>query len=472
MTWFLILACTSSDTSTTGDSGTATDSASVTDSTTGGTDSGDTDTVQVSGALTGVAGTEPVTTAVVTATLDAEASLTLLCEGETDSSVPEILVWTSAAPATDHQAAIPGLLADTTYTCSAHGQPQVTTTTFTTGPIPQRILDHGIVLGSWDDSAELGWALLAPFQFVTSNSQAEIFLVVVDMAGQIRWYLEPGSPDGILAFDYNAEDRLFWAGGGLVTSHRPHRYDEMAATVDSVSTECDHDADWFGDSVYSFTRGTGKFCIEQRRWADDSLVWDVCGDELGYPDLKLNSLDVLEVDGSVRITAGSASDAIVVSIDRDSEQVMWEFTPTGDFNGVDTFSYNHDVNTMHCDGYDLCLMYLDNGKEVEHSQAILWGLDESTMTATKVRAWEDEGWYEERMGSVQVLEEGNWFVGRGHLEHLSPGGPASSVVEVDDAGDIVWQLDMGDPDRTTYRARKVPACDLFFHAGYCPELTP
>jgi hypothetical protein len=43
-------------------------------------------------------------------------------------------------------------------------------------------------------------------------------------------------------------------------------------------------------------------------------------------------------------------------------------------------------------------------------------------------------------------------------------------VEVAPDDSVVWRLTVATDDIQVYRARRVAACDLFHHAGYCPEL--
>jgi hypothetical protein len=44
----------------------------------------------------------------------------------------------------------------------------------------------------------------------------------------------------------------------------------------------------------------------------------------------------------------------------------------------------------------------------------------------------------------------------------------SQLVEVASDDTVDWRLTVATSDISVYRSRRVQACDLFHHAGYCP----
>ncbi len=418
------------------------------------------------GTLTASPSSEMVTEATLHGIFDQVFALELRCAGLADTRVPEEHLWRAETASSEHTAVLRGLLADTDYTCRAVGTEAEVA--FSTGSLPEALASYEITLETWEPAAQPGWNLVVPLTFHSLFEQSAVYLVVLDMEGAVRWYREPDTADGILTFDHDAEHDAFWSGGGLVEPAPPTAYDLSGQVTAVLSSEADHDVDWFEDSAYALiATGAGAYCIEQRRWEDDELEWSICGDELGHGSLKLNALDVRREDGEVVIYGGSASSSRAVKIHRDRRESLWIFGEGADFTGVPEFTYTHDFNGLDCTDYESCVSYYDNREEGLGSRAVIWGLDEAAGVATELFSWEEAGWYEPRLGGMQVLDEGHVLVGRGHLELLAPGGGQSWVTEVDAAGEVVWRLLIGPLDRSIYRARRLPPCRLFGHLGYC-----
>jgi hypothetical protein len=422
-----------------------------------------------------------VTSRVLTAGFESAVSLVLSCVGAADSPVPEEHAWTSSDARATHEWTFRGLLADTTYTCSASPltgslDPELEPVTFTTGPLPDGLQTHVLTLDTWEPGAETGWTLIDPFTFVDPDSPEmdDAWLVVVDMAGQVRWYWEVPEGDGVVAFDWHADGNAFWTGGGLTAVVPPRILDLDGVVLAETSIDANHDAHWFGDSSYGLVQGPTGFCIEERLWADDSEQFRICADQLGYAgELQgANSFDVVDEPGGVMFYVSLTDAGRILKISRDTQEVVWTFGDEGDFTGLSgPFSWVHDVRAVDCE-HDVCLSYYDNGSEPTGSQAIVYGVDEDTMVATEIRSWRESGWYEKTIGGFQVLDGGAWLIGRGHNEGTNPESPATTVVEVDADDTIVWQLSLTPSEHATYRARRVGPCAFFSHSGYCAALRP
>lgn len=446
MTWLALLACTAGTADS--DSGTTPDS--------------------VTGTLTATPGTDMVTTATVTASLSEDRALSLICTGDGTHLVPETHRWSATGRDTSHTAALHGLLADTTYTCEAEGLDEVASVSFTTGSLPASLQTHQPSLETWEPDASVGWTLTTPTSFYDTNDHRDVYLVVLDMAGQVRWYVAAAG-QGTVAFDYNVAEQAFWTGGGLTQVVPPITLELDGRVRHATTAQADHDVDWVGEHAWTLTNHISGTCIEQRRWSDNTVIDLLCTDELGLRGLNWNSLDVLEEPDGHAIYAGSAGSDTIVKVHFERRETVWVFGPGQDFSGQIDLSYTHDVNAFACDGYDVCLSFYDNGTDQGFSQAEVHGLDEAAMRTRSLQAWSEDGWYEPRLGGLQVLDGGNLLVGAGHLEEVAPGSNPTNLVEVADDGSVLWRVTIGPNTTGIYRARRVPACDLFHHTGYCPD---
>ncbi len=461
MTLLALLACTGG---TTGTVDTGTDTTPPTDP---GTPS---DTNPVAGAMTAELGTNMVTMARVSVVLDEAAQVTLDCVGAGTHQVPETHTAATDEAASESNLDLRGLLAETEYTCTARGMPNVPPVSFTTGSLPASLQTHVLTLEAWEDGAEIGWTLINPWTFLTLNDHHDAYLAVVDMEGRIRWYY-PTDEDGIVAFDWHPESRAFWTGGGLTEIYEPTTVDLDGQVQHVTSTEADHDVDWYGDSAFALVAHPSGTCIEERTWADDTLgiracTGDIDGSLVGY---NMNSLTIVEVDDGHVAYTGSATDDRIVKVHLEKQALIWTYGPGHDFTGDIDYSYTHDVRVVPCDDYDVCLSYYDNGDVLQRSDAEIVGLDETAMAATMLREWNEPGWFEPRMGGLEVLEGGNLLIGAGHLELVEPDSDNSQVIEVAEDDSVVWRLRIDPDDSAIYRARRVGPCELFGHTGYCTD---
>ncbi|MGH2511196.1 MAG: arylsulfotransferase family protein [Candidatus Limnocylindrales bacterium] len=135
-----------------------------------------------------------------------------------------------------------------------------------------------------------------------------------------------------------------------------------------------------------------------------------------YDSVHVNSIE-LDTDGNLLVSARNTS--TVYKVDRATGQIRWRLGgKNSDFKmgpGA-TFALQHDAR-RHPDG---TITIFDDGAAPDTSRAIVLNVDESAMTATLVRAYpHPHGKLAGSQGNVQVLPNGNLFVGWGSTGYAS-----------------------------------------------------
>lgn len=98
---------------------------------------------------------------------------------------------------------------------------------------------------------------------------------------------------------------------------------------------------------------------------------------------------------------------------------------------------------------DHVLVY-DNGGARDYSRLVEYELDQRAGTATQVWSWDgapDHTWEATAFGSIQPLADGGLFVA------AAGGATARSVLEIDAAGEVIWELNTA--PFNVYRARRI-----------------
>ncbi len=135
-----------------------------------------------------------------------------------------------------------------------------------------------------------------------------------------------------------------------------------------------------------------------------------------YDYVHANSIDV-DTDGTLLVSARNTS--TIYKIDRQSGEIRWRLGgKRSDFamGPGTTFNYQHDARRQ-ADG---TLTLFDDGAGPGPSRAIVLRLDETAMTATLVREYaQPQGLFATSQGNVQILPNGDVFVGWGSLPHFS-----------------------------------------------------
>ena len=135
-----------------------------------------------------------------------------------------------------------------------------------------------------------------------------------------------------------------------------------------------------------------------------------------YDYVHANSIDV-DTDGTLLVSARNTS--TIYKIDRQSGEIRWRLGgKRSDFamGPGTTFNYQHDARRQ-ADG---TLTIFDDGAGPGPSRAIVLRLDETAMTATLVREYaQPQGLFATSQGNMQILPNGDVFVGWGSLPHFS-----------------------------------------------------
>jgi hypothetical protein len=235
----------------------------------------------------------------------------------------------------------------------------------------------------------------------------------------------------------------------------------------------DHDVEKILDSYYMITLGPDgpgdNHCLEQYD-SDKNLVWSWCtDDDDAIPDEPANSLAVRVTPEATFLYATMQIRGLIYKLNRDTKEIEWVLGEDGDLESdVPTAPWMHDLDVIDCPGYTECLLVYVNGTEADPTTWIRQiGIDENKMTATVVREWTEKGWQEQRIGGVDLVGD-HWLVCEGHFIAEPLNDRRSQLVEVAPDDSVVWRLVAGSDDIQMYRARRVNACELFHHEGYCP----
>ncbi len=159
----------------------------------------------------------------------------------------------------------------------------------------------------------------------------------------------------------------------------------------------------------------------------------------------LNSVD-FDSDGDLLVS--SRSTHTVYKIDRSSGAIVWRLGGKhSDFEmgPGSAFAWQHDVRSRP----DGTLTIFDNGATpaVEKlSRGLILQLDEQAMTATLLREYTHRKILSGSQGSVQLLPNGNVFVGWGEAPHVS---------EFDYSGHLLFDAVLGEKYQS-YRAFRLP----------------
>jgi Arylsulfotransferase (ASST) len=176
------------------------------------------------------------------------------------------------------------------------------------------------------------------------------------------------------------------------------------------------------------------------------------GERSGFDYFHLNSIDV-DHDNNLLISARETS--TVYKVDRTTGEIIWRLGgKKSDFEmGPGTrFAYQHDARRQS----DGTITIFDNGttvfhngvpKAIEESRAIVLELDEEEMRATLVREYtHPHKQYADAAGNMQVLPNGNVFIGWGRALNIS---------EFSKDGKLLFDARLP-PQNKSYRALRFP----------------
>src|SRR5215211_4448307 len=174
----------------------------------------------------------------------------------------------------------------------------------------------------------------------------------------------------------------------------------------------------------------------------------------GRPGIDYFHINSIDVDHD-NLLVSARETSTVYKIDRNSGEVIWRLGgKQSDFEmGPGTrFAFQHDARRL-SDGtvsiFDNGSLVFENGlpKVIEESRGIVLGLDERKMKATLVREYtHPEGQYADAAGNVQVLANGDAFVGWGR---------ALAISEFSRDGELLFDARLP-PGNRSYRAFRFP----------------
>lgn len=144
-----------------------------------------------------------------------------------------------------------------------------------------------------------------------------------------------------------------------------------------------------------------------------------------YDYVHANSIDV-DGDGNLLVSARNTS--AIYKVDRGTGRIIWRLGgKKSDFRmGPGTaFSWQHDAR-WRADGM---ITIFDDETAPSQARGIILRLDEQAMTASLERSFESRtGLVVQSQGNVQVLPNGNYFIGWGSTPYFSEYGPDGTLL--------------------------------------------
>ncbi len=179
------------------------------------------------------------------------------------------------------------------------------------------------------------------------------------------------------------------------------------------------------------------------------------GEDTAYPGIDYFHINSIDVDHDNNLLISARKTSAVYKIDRNSGEIIWRLGgKKSDFEmgpGA-RFAYQHDARRQR----DGTISIFDNGstifrngvaKAVEESRGIVLELDEQRMKASLVREYtHPDKQYADAAGNVQILPNGNVFIGWGR---------ALAISEFSNDGKLLFDARLPRQNRS-YRAFRFP----------------
>jgi len=426
-------------------------------------------------------------------TLDDPAEVALSCMRDDDDR--EVHELTSSGISGQHELALYGLRADTTYTCAVSTSDGEASFALETAPLPDWAPD-------WTLSGETeGYTL---FNHLLAGLDAtDQKLLLVDPAGDVRWYyVLPEQVAGDVDSRYLG-DGTFLYGGGY--GARPRRIDLTGETVwrgksPHLGRTHHHHGEALDDGrVMSLVSIDNTAPEEAEAWTGFAV--EVIDPETDTLDWSWNSQALvdagqLHVPGSDRDpyhantawwTEDDEGDALYVSLrdvdawvrlDRSDGTLSWWLGAGGDFelldrdgepaDDADWFYFQHAPELTG----DTLVVY-DNGfgrPGGGYSRVVMYRVDVPGRTVQVLWDWTEDHWKEPVWGDADLLESGRVLVARGHCWGCNGADEAnrSALIELDPrTSEVTWRLDFTGESDGLYRAQRIDGCELFDNARWC-----
>jgi hypothetical protein len=431
----------------------------------------------------------------LTVSLTGSAGLAVTCS-LADQEAEKHLYESASAP--EHDLLLAGLLPESIYQCQA-----TPVCSDVLGESRAFQVETGQRIGAFptvevEGEPDNAFVLVNHAQFC--NGAQPLRLLVFDAAGRIRWSY--GSiPDDVsvsIGNQYLGDGVFFWGGGEsqdgdaqyvdlrqdtryqiafdgsdeLSWHHEARVYSNGQVLTMNQSVNGDGHTEWRGFQLTLFDPQTETVTWS---WSSQSGVdQGVLGP--GSGDVYHANWAGVDQDAR-RAYASLCSLEQVISIDMDSGEILWTFGKDGDFALVDeSGAALRDADFPQCQhGVEIAgdtLLFYDNGGGRVESRITEYTLDFATRTATRNWTWTEPAFYEPALGDVDYLDDGTVLVGRGHVECVGGvPGEVSQVLKLDPrTGEIPWRMRFTNDQDTIYRASLIDPCDVFGHAGYCPQV--
>lgn len=169
-----------------------------------------------------------------------------------------------------------------------------------------------------------------------------------------------------------------------------------------------------------------------------------------------NSINIDPNDNNFVISARHTNQ--IIKINRHTGQIIWRFGGSNDnFNlsGNTIISHPHHATILNNGN----LLLFDNGvtKTPKQTRIVEFDIDESLLTASIVKEYTETGRYLDIMGSVQKLNNGNYFIGWGGNITSQINANKSDITEINASGNIELDLSFSNNQNSftySYRALK------------------
>jgi Arylsulfotransferase (ASST) len=336
-----------------------------------------------------------------------------------------------------------------------------------------------------DDTAP-GYIFLAPEKGGAGKGGS----MIIDDRGQVVWFLPLRGPYGrTMNFEtqtYQGRDVLTWgqtpgeyvifnasyseiasfgAANGYNGDHHEFLISPQDTALITIYNAVPRDLTSVGGSKDSVAMQgivqeldilTGEVLFEWRS-IDHVAVEEtyVTPSEDHYPGIDYFHLNSIDVDHDNNLLISARETSTVYKLDRKTGEVIWRLGgKKSDFEMGEgaRFAFQHDARRLP-DGtisiFDNGSMVFENGtpKAVEESRAIVLELDEERMRASLVREYtHPEKQYADAAGNMQVLPNGNVFVGWGR---------GLAISEFSKDGELLFDCRVS-PEHRTYRAFRFP----------------
>lgn len=322
------------------------------------------------------------------------------------------------------------------------------TATVYAGELPETIIDWDITFHD-EDAMQPGWTHMKSARLCDDEVWA-LHGLLVDEAGRLRWY-SVGNAQFVDVIDDKGpltsggkmswEGHFIWATRGIKAHHGDMTYHGQEDLY-LILAEATQD-----DENYVECGETGGML---RTWdvSEDRVVniWNVCEhfvpEDPGSFAAWAHFNAVLSLDDHQSFLLSSRNQSMLYKFDSDSGDLIWQMGTGGDFDmgdGAD-FIRQHAPEIQENGN----ILLFDNGEPEQrpYSRLLELRVDYENMTVEKAWEWQaPDEYFSPVWGNADRLANGNTlgtFGQRCGDDNLNP----SRIVEVNETGDIVWQLDV------------------------------